>query len=108
LDDDTHVGFGQKFPGEKGSVRWCIVVMQQPVFSAKIRGKVFSHFYTVTVKCHSICGIGCLACEDEFYVNIPVNAKENDEHVLEFVLHFQLRIVALSQGHNHKFSSLHQ
>jgi hypothetical protein len=28
--DNSHVGFGQKFSGEKGSVEWCIVVMQQP------------------------------------------------------------------------------
>jgi hypothetical protein len=28
---DSHVVFGQKFPGEKGSVRRCVVVMQQPV-----------------------------------------------------------------------------
>jgi hypothetical protein len=29
--DDSHVVFGQKFPGEKGSKRRCVVVMQQPV-----------------------------------------------------------------------------
>jgi hypothetical protein len=29
--DDSHVVFGKEFPGEKGSARWCIVVMQQPV-----------------------------------------------------------------------------
>jgi hypothetical protein len=29
--DDSNVVFGQKFPGEKGSVRWCIDMMQQPV-----------------------------------------------------------------------------
>jgi hypothetical protein len=29
--DDSRVVFDKKFPGEKGSMRWCIVVMQQPV-----------------------------------------------------------------------------
>jgi hypothetical protein len=29
--DKNHVVFGQKFPGEKGNVRWHIVMMQQPV-----------------------------------------------------------------------------
>jgi hypothetical protein len=37
--DKSRMGFGttvmlflvKKFPAEKGSVRWCIVVMQQPV-----------------------------------------------------------------------------
>jgi hypothetical protein len=28
---DSHVVFGQKLPGEKGSVRRCVVMMQQPV-----------------------------------------------------------------------------
>jgi hypothetical protein len=45
--------FGQRFPGEEGSVRKCVVVMQQPVFVAKVRGEVFSHFHAVTVKCYS-------------------------------------------------------
>jgi hypothetical protein len=27
VGDDSHIGFGQKFPGEKGSVRRCIVMM---------------------------------------------------------------------------------
>jgi hypothetical protein len=54
-------------------------------------------------------------------VNNPLDVKENDEHAFDFALrlsHFFLvsgefelfigRIVALSQGHNHKFSSHHQ
>jgi hypothetical protein len=32
VGNDSHVVFGQQFPGEKGSVIWCVVVMQQPVF----------------------------------------------------------------------------
>jgi hypothetical protein len=40
VGDDSRVVFGQKFPGEKGSVIQCIVMMQQsvpllPEFSAK-------------------------------------------------------------------------
>jgi hypothetical protein len=31
VGDDSHVVFGQKFPGEKESVKWCIAVMKQPV-----------------------------------------------------------------------------
>jgi hypothetical protein len=31
VGDDSNVTFGQKFPGEKGSVKWSIVVMQQPI-----------------------------------------------------------------------------
>jgi hypothetical protein len=29
VGDDSHVIFGQKFPGEKGSVRQCVVMMQK-------------------------------------------------------------------------------
>jgi hypothetical protein len=28
-----------------------------------------------------------LACQDEFFVNIPNDVKENDEHALDFALH---------------------
>jgi hypothetical protein len=28
--DDSHIVFGQKLSGEEGSVRQCIVMMQQP------------------------------------------------------------------------------
>jgi hypothetical protein len=31
VGDYSHVVFGQTFPGEKGSVRCCDVMMQQPV-----------------------------------------------------------------------------
>jgi hypothetical protein len=31
--DDSHVVFSQKLPDEEGSVRRCVVVMQQPVLS---------------------------------------------------------------------------
>jgi hypothetical protein len=47
-----------------------------------------SHIFTVTVKCH-ICGIGCLACKGEFFVNL-LDVGENYEHALDFVLHFPL------------------
>jgi hypothetical protein len=48
---DSHVLFGKEFPGEKGSVRRCIVMMQQPVvFGAKFRGEVLAYFHAVAVK----------------------------------------------------------
>jgi hypothetical protein len=53
--DDSHVVFGQKFPGEKGNVRWCscAVVMATASFVTKARGEVFAHFHAVTLKYHS-------------------------------------------------------
>jgi hypothetical protein len=31
VGNKSHVVFGEKFPGEKGGVRWCVIVMQQAV-----------------------------------------------------------------------------
>jgi hypothetical protein len=46
--------FGKKFPGEKGSVRRFVFVMQQPSsFVAKVRGGIFSNFHTAAVRCHT-------------------------------------------------------
>jgi hypothetical protein len=45
LGDGILVVFGKKFPGEKGSVRRCVVVMQQPVLSPKFGAKS-SHIFT--------------------------------------------------------------
>jgi hypothetical protein len=44
--DDSHVVFGQKFPGEKESARRCVVVKQQSVVLSP-------KFYAVAVKRHS-------------------------------------------------------
>jgi hypothetical protein len=42
--------FGQKLPHEKGSVRRCLIVMQQPVI---LPPKFGANFYTFAVKSHS-------------------------------------------------------
>jgi hypothetical protein len=71
----------KKLSGEKKkceAVRCCFV--------AKVQFEVFSHFHTVAVEHHSSLCNG-LACQDEFFVNIPHDVKENDEHALNFVLH---------------------
>jgi hypothetical protein len=57
---ENHGGWGttvivvssKKFPGEKGSVRWYVLVMQQ-FFVTKVRGEVFAHFHAVARKGHS-------------------------------------------------------
>jgi hypothetical protein len=41
------------------------------------------NIYNVTI----ICGIDCLACQDEFFVKNPSDVKENDEHALDYALH---------------------
>jgi hypothetical protein len=46
VEDDSQVVFSQKALGEKGSVRRCVIVMQQPVFlSPKFEAKS-SHIFT--------------------------------------------------------------
>jgi hypothetical protein len=87
MRDYSHVVFGKKFPGEKGSVKRCVVVIQQQVLLSPKFGAKSSHIFTqsptnVTVEC----GIDCLACQDELFVNDPLDVKGNYEHVLHFAL----------------------
>jgi hypothetical protein len=42
---DSHGAFGKKFLGGKGSVRWCVVVMQQPVLLSPKFGAKHSHIF---------------------------------------------------------------
>jgi hypothetical protein len=34
-----------------------------------------------------VCGIDGLACQDDLFVNNPLNVKESEEHALDFALH---------------------
>jgi hypothetical protein len=45
LEDDSHVVFGQKFPGAKESVRRCIVVMKQSAVLPVKFGAKSSHIF---------------------------------------------------------------
>jgi hypothetical protein len=45
-------------------------------FVTKVRRDVFADFHTVTIKRHTVCGIDCLACRDEFFVNNPWMLKK--------------------------------
>jgi hypothetical protein len=56
-------------------------------FVAKVRGEVFAHFHIVAVEVIVICRIYCLACQDEFFVNNPLDVKERDENAFDFALH---------------------
>jgi hypothetical protein len=72
VGDDSHAGFGKKnYIVNKGSVRRCVVVIQQLVLVSRVRGKVFA-----------LCGIGCLACQDELIVSNALNIKAKHEHAL--------------------------
>jgi hypothetical protein len=78
-----YVVFGQKFPGGKGSVRRCVVALQQPVLLSPKFGAKPSHILTQSPKNFRIvCRIDFLACQDEI-LNNPLNVKENDEHALD-------------------------
>jgi hypothetical protein len=44
--DDSYAVFGKKFPGEKGSMRQCIVMMQQPFLLLPQFGMKFSQIFT--------------------------------------------------------------
>jgi hypothetical protein len=84
VGDDSHV-FGQKFPGEKGSLRQSVVMMQQPVLlSPKFRAKSSHNFMQSPQNVTVVCRLDCLACREEFFMNNPHDIKENDEQALDF------------------------
>jgi hypothetical protein len=49
-------------------------------FVTKVLVEVTLHFHAVAVKVTIVCGIDCLACQDEFFVKNTLDVKENDEH----------------------------
>jgi hypothetical protein len=55
-------------------------------FAAKVRGEFFAHVHAVAVNVTVGCGIDHLACQEELFVNNPLDAKENDEHAFTFAL----------------------
>jgi hypothetical protein len=54
---------------------------------AKVRDEVFTHFRAVTIKVTVVCRFDSLACQDKFFVNNPLDVKENGERALDFALH---------------------
>jgi hypothetical protein len=72
--------FGKKTPWWK---RKCEAVRCHDAaassFVAKVHVEVFACFHAVTVKVTVVCWIHCLACQDKFFVNSPLDVKENDD-----------------------------
>jgi hypothetical protein len=57
--------------------------MQQPVLLSPKFEAESSHIFTQSPKIvTAVWGIDCLACQDEFFVNNPLDVKENYEHAL--------------------------
>jgi hypothetical protein len=64
VEDDSHVVFGKKNSLVKKEV---------------LDGAKSSHIFTQSPENVTVaCKIDCLACHDEFFVNNPLNVKEND------------------------------
>jgi hypothetical protein len=79
---------GKQFPGEKLNLRWCVGVMQQLVLLLPKFEVKYLHMFTqlpqnVTV----LCGIGCLAYQDEFFWIISLTPKKMMSTLFNFVLH---------------------
>jgi hypothetical protein len=55
-------------------------------FVTNVQGKIFTHFHAVAIKVIVVCRIDCLACQDEYLVNNPLDVKENYKHALDFYL----------------------
>jgi hypothetical protein len=64
-------------------------------FVATFQGESFAHFSAFAVKCHSSMWNGLFGLPGEFFVNKPLDVKENDEHALDFAL--QLSHLSRSQ-----------
>jgi hypothetical protein len=89
VKDDSHVGFDQQFPGEKESVRRCVVMMQRPALLSPKFGSNSSHIFTQSPQnIIVVCGIDGLTSQGEFFVNNLLDVKENDKHAPDFELHF--------------------
>jgi hypothetical protein len=73
---NSHVVFSQKFPGERRSEKVHCHDATSSSFVAKVRSEAFTHFHAVAIERHSSCGIDCLACQDELFVNNPLDVKE--------------------------------
>jgi hypothetical protein len=67
-------------------------------FVAEVRGEAFARFHAVAVNRQVVCGINCLACQGEFFVNTPLDVKENDELALDFALHFPMEGLLFVSG----------
>jgi hypothetical protein len=62
--------------------------MQQPIHSSPKFGAKSSHIFIQSLQNVTVLsGIDCLACQEEFFVNNPIDAKENDEHAPDYGLH---------------------
>jgi hypothetical protein len=76
--NDSHFIFSKKCPRVRGSVRRCVVVMQEPVLSfSKFAAKSSHIFKQSPQRVTIICGIACLAWQDKFLVNNSLDVKEN-------------------------------
>jgi hypothetical protein len=86
VGDDGHV-FCQRFPGEKevwdGALSWC----NSQFFCHQSSGRILRTFSLSPYNFTVVWRIDCLDCQDELFVNKPLDMKENDEHALDFALH---------------------
>jgi hypothetical protein len=88
VGDYSHFVSGQKFTGANLSVRRYFVAQQQlGLLSSKFAAKSFAYFHVVAVNVTLVCGIDCFVCQDEFFVNNPLDVNENYEHALDFAIH---------------------
>jgi hypothetical protein len=69
VGDESHVTLGQEFPGEKGSVKWFFVVMQQKVLMSPKVGAVFTNF-------HAVCRITHRSLRTNSLRTIPLMSKK--------------------------------
>ena len=88
MGDNSSFVFRQILVGEDSSVRWCIVMVKQPVLFSPKLGTMSSHFFTQSPQNFAVePGIHSLACWDKFFMHNPLDVKESDDHALEIAFH---------------------
>jgi hypothetical protein len=79
--DECHLVFGENMPREKGGMRLCVVVTQQPVLLSSKCGADSSQIFAQSPWSATIVsGTDRLVCREESLVNDLLHVKENDEY----------------------------
>ena len=77
MEDDNHFVLHQKLLGEDGSVRWGVVMVEQPgLFSPKFGAMSLHVFMQSLQKVALEPGIHSLASWDKFFVHNPLDVKQ--------------------------------
>ena len=85
MEDNSHVDYGQKCAGEQRSMKWHIVNDAKQFTWSQNSGHYFPLSHRAVTKVTLDCGIDLVVLWNEFFVDNPLDIKENKEHALDFI-----------------------